>query len=204
MAEVRSGLMSAKAALTFALALTSSLPCGASTAKPTFRRPPTHPQPHTNWRAAVATIQDAKRDIMAWPAWHDNYKFLTWRDTHLIELDQQVHVLWGTLGVDRSGTSAFNEEELGQVIYDPEFDAADPAAQLALWQACDEIPRATGLSVFSADDLVACRKTRHPGECAPRCARVTVPEGKYRGTERTIDWLEAREVIWGQSRISVR
>jgi len=103
----------------------------------------------------VFEIRGARRDIMAWPAWHDNYKYLTWRDDRFVKLERPVHVLWGTLGVDRAHTSTFDEESLGEVIYDGSFDAADPQAQLALWRACDQIAHADELHVIRDGPNVA-------------------------------------------------
>jgi len=56
-------------------------------------------------------------------------------------------VYWGIKGIDRSGTDFWNETDLGEVLYDAAFDAADPAAQTALLRACEELSVSPGLAI---------------------------------------------------------
>jgi hypothetical protein len=62
----------------------------------------------------------------------------------------QVHVIWGAKSVDRTGCDAWNESDIGHIVWDDTFDASTPAAQVALLHACDALPARSELLV--ADD----------------------------------------------------
>lgn len=81
-------------------------------------------------------LQPAQKDVDVWPAWHNVARYLDLRDTRFELKKQQLHLLWGVKGVDRSSCAWFVEEDLGEILWDDEFDASDPQAQLALLRGC--------------------------------------------------------------------
>ena len=87
----------------------------------------------------ILRIPAPTRDVELWPASHNVYKWETLRDSSFNTIRQQLIVYWGIAGIDREGTDLWDEADLGTMRYDPEFDAADPAAQLALARACREL-----------------------------------------------------------------
>lgn len=56
-------------------------------------------------------------------------------------------MIWGVHGVDRTGVDAWNESDIGHVVWDSSFDASDPLAQVALLHACEELPRRAELRI---------------------------------------------------------
>ena len=92
--------------------------------------------------AAVFGVQGSHmemsdEDVNIWPAWHNCRRYLLVRDRLFPPPKGEVYLLWGVRGVDRSGASAWNEDDLGQVEWDAGFDASAAAVQLAMRDACD-------------------------------------------------------------------
>jgi len=83
-----------------------------------------------------------------WPSWHFIFKWLTLRDLHFLRDTPHLLLLWGTRGLDDSGCDVWDDMDLGRVVYDDSFDAADPAAQAALLRACTEPPLNEALAVL--------------------------------------------------------
>ena len=48
----------------------------------------------------------------------------------------EVQVAWGLKGMDLSGTSPWNPDAMGKVIYDEEFDMSSPEAQQHVYDVC--------------------------------------------------------------------
>ena len=70
--------------------------------------------------AAVFGVQGSHmemsdEDVNIWPAWHNCRRYLLVRDRLFPPPKGEVYLLWGVRGVDRSGASAWNEDDLGQV-----------------------------------------------------------------------------------------
>ena len=86
--------------------------------------------------ARVFTIPRAPHDPLVWPQWHNCFRYLVMRDEHFEMWNKQVFLLWGTAGIDRSHCRQWDQEDLGTLRFDEAFDAADPAAQVALLDAC--------------------------------------------------------------------
>ena len=86
----------------------------------------------------VVNLADATRDVMIWPTWHNEYRYMTRTDSHFFRSDESLYLLWGVRGVDNTRCSMWNETDLGELVWDERFDAADPDAQLALLRACTE------------------------------------------------------------------
>lgn len=83
-------------------------------------------------------LQPARHDVTVWPPSHNAYKYLEARDSLFELAERQVHIVWGVAGVDRAGVNRCNEFDLGAVIWDDDFDASDPDAQVALLRGCTE------------------------------------------------------------------
>ena len=99
-------------------------------------------------------LSPAAQDVSVWPEWHNEFKYMHARDTLFDLSEEQVHVIWGVKGVDRTGVNLWDESDLGRVVWDDEFDASDPEAQMALLRACDELPKRKELKV--AEGSVQC------------------------------------------------
>lgn len=99
----------------------------------------------------VLQLEGPSYDLMVWPSWHDAYRYLTLRDRHFSIDHPRLQVLWGTLGVDRSSCDPWNDQDLGVVIWDDDFDLADPHAQAALLNACTAPLTEPTLMVRGAD-----------------------------------------------------
>ena len=96
--------------------------------------------------AAVFGVQGSHmemsdEDVNIWPAWHNCRRYLLVRDRLFPPPKGEVYLLWGVRGVDRSGASAWNEDDLGQVdlpvCYLPHISTASRYISLYL-----PIPRA--------------------------------------------------------------
>ena len=82
-------------------------------------------------------MQMSDEDVNIWPAWHNCRRYLLIRDRLFPQPKGQVYLLWGVSGVDRTGASAWDEDDLGQVVWDRGFDASAAAVQVAMRAACD-------------------------------------------------------------------
>ena len=87
-------------------------------------------------------LQAADSDVQIWPKGHNVQRYLTLRDSRFGQPTGHLYLLYGAAGVDRTGTSRFDEEDIGVVVWDDGFDASDPAAQVALRRVCVEPPPA--------------------------------------------------------------
>ena len=92
-------------------------------------------------------LRPAARAYSVWPSWHNEYQYLEARDTLFELAEEQVHVFWGVSGVDRTGVDRWNESDIGQVVWDNEFNASDPDAQVALLHACESLPMRPELQI---------------------------------------------------------
>ena len=73
--------------------------------------------------AAVFGVQGSHmemsdEDVNIWPAWHNCRRYLLVRDRLFPPPKGEVYLLWGVRGVDRSGASAWNEDDLGLTLDD--------------------------------------------------------------------------------------
>ena len=94
-------------------------------------------------------LQPASHDVNVWPAWHNAFRYLETRDGRFELKRERVTLLWGVRGVDRRGVDPWDETELGQLEWDPAFDAAEPRAQEALLRGCVEPVRNPALRVVN-------------------------------------------------------
>lgn len=92
-------------------------------------------------------LQNTGNDVMVWPEGHivRTYFELSWGRQYARE--QVVMLQWGVAGIDRSRSSPYEEDELGEPIWDDAFALDEPEAQRAVLRACDEVPRVAALRV---------------------------------------------------------
>lgn len=68
-----------------------------------------------------------------------------------------AEVFWGVLDIDRSGTSYYDPNAIGQAEYDDSFDLKPAAVQQHLLDACDRLQRDKELGpTLTQDDPVTC------------------------------------------------
>lgn len=85
-------------------------------------------------------LRPASETFTYWPADHRFNQYFDLRDTFAAEAATVVplRLVWGIDSIDRTGTDETDINDVGEVVYDEEFNAADPATQEFLASVCDE------------------------------------------------------------------
>ena len=92
----------------------------------------------------LLTVGPSTEDIELWPSWHFLTRWQNMHDTYFEPHERsRLVLLWGTNGVDRAGTSFWDETQLGEVRYNAQFDLAAPEVQDWLLKACMQISSAS-------------------------------------------------------------
>jgi hypothetical protein len=56
-----------------------------------------------------------------------------------------VDIIWGTKGIDKSKVDKFNASDIGQVVWDPEFEFYSPEQQQMVYEFCQQLKKSSSL-----------------------------------------------------------